>query len=568
MAFSRWLQKTSVAETTMANEFNSLPQLKQTLGKCFRVVLAVVMAVAMFVMPITTVHAAPTIEFIDSGQALGNYDSRDASLADLDGDGDLDAFVANYYHPNKVWLNDGSSNFTDSGQNFGNSYSLDVSLADLDGDGDIDAFVTNDSNRPNKVWLNDGSANFTDSGQNLGDDNGVGLDLADVDEDGDIDAFFANFDRPNEVLLNDGSGNFTDSGQNLGDSDSYDVSLADVDGDGDFDAFIVNLAQPNEVWLNDGSGNFTDSGQNLGNYSSYDVSLADLDGDGDIDAFVTNGVNPNKVWLNDSSGNFTDSGQNLGDSNSRGISLGDVDGDGDFDAFVTNSGEPNKVWLNDGSANFTDSGQNLGNYNSQDVSLGDVDADGDLDAFIANSLNDPNKVWLNNLDEHINLCDNVAPNNLVVNGSFETPEIPTVPGYSFERAIEGWELVSGPFIEIDNRLVTSPYDGLQLVDLDSLNATTKISQTISTQPGETYKLTFAFKGNDDSTVVEDNTMDVYWGDELVEAFDQVDSETWEVKTYNLEATSTETVLSFDNFNDITDGAGTRLDGVSVNLCQY
>ncbi|GGA47545.1 hypothetical protein CYANOKiyG1_66620 [Okeania sp. KiyG1] len=38
--------------------------------------------------------------------------------------------------------------------------------------------------------------------------------------------------------------------------------------------------------------------------------------------------------------------------------------------------------------------------------------------------------------------------------------------------------------------------------------------------------------------------------------------------YNLEATSTETVLSFDNLNDITNGAGTRLNGVSVNLCQY
>ena len=31
-----------------------------------------------------------------------------------------------------------------------------VTLGDLDGDGDLDAFVTNNANQPNKVWLNDG----------------------------------------------------------------------------------------------------------------------------------------------------------------------------------------------------------------------------------------------------------------------------------------------------------------------------------------------------------------------------------------------------------------------------
>ena len=52
---------------------------------------------------------------------LGNSESEGVSLGDLDGDGDLDAFVANEgsnlpdpdEHPNRVWLNDGSGNFTD-----------------------------------------------------------------------------------------------------------------------------------------------------------------------------------------------------------------------------------------------------------------------------------------------------------------------------------------------------------------------------------------------------------------------------------------------------------------------
>ncbi|MGB3512958.1 MAG: VCBS repeat-containing protein, partial [Microcoleaceae cyanobacterium] len=114
MEFSRWLQKTNVAET-IEDEFNHSPQLKQILGKWFRVLVAVVMAVGMFVMPIQTVNAAPAIEFTDSGQALGNSQSNSMSLADVDGDGDRDAFVANNGQ-NKVWLNDGRGNFTDSQQ--------------------------------------------------------------------------------------------------------------------------------------------------------------------------------------------------------------------------------------------------------------------------------------------------------------------------------------------------------------------------------------------------------------------------------------------------------------------
>ncbi|RKZ78144.1 MAG: hypothetical protein DRR19_26920 [Candidatus Parabeggiatoa sp. nov. 1] len=53
--------------------------------------------------------------FIDSGQSLGSFSSTSVTLGDLDGDGDLDAWVANLSQANRVWLNDGSGTFTDSG---------------------------------------------------------------------------------------------------------------------------------------------------------------------------------------------------------------------------------------------------------------------------------------------------------------------------------------------------------------------------------------------------------------------------------------------------------------------
>ena len=304
--------------------------------------------------PLTIQADGGTGVFADSGQSLGDHNSYGMSLGDVDGDGDLDAFVANYSQGNRVWLGDGSGNFTDSGQSLGDHNSRSVTLGDVDGDGDLDAFVAN-FNQGNRVWLNDGSGNFTDSGQSLGTHDSIAVSLGDVDGDGDLDAFIANRSGDgNRVWTGDGSGNFTDSGQSLGNRSSYGVSLGDVDDDGDLDAFVANYDQDNRVWLADGSGNFTDSGQNLGNHSSYDVSLGDVDGDGDLDAFVANYNQGNLVWLNDSGGNFTDSGQGLGNHSSVGVSLGDVDSDGDLDAFVANYDQGHRVWLNENPPKVTE----------------------------------------------------------------------------------------------------------------------------------------------------------------------------------------------------------------------
>ena len=199
----------------------------------------------------------------------------------------------------------GNVTFTDSGQSLGSSKSFGVELGDVDNDGDLDAFVANFNDQPNKVRINDGSGNFTDSGQALGASDSLGITLADVDNDGDLDAFVANHTpgnvggQSNRVWINDGNGTFTDSGQSLGSSTSHGIAMDDVDDDGDLDAFVTNANnQANKVWLNDGNGTFTE-GQSLGSSHSEKVSLGDLDNDGDLDAFITNWQQGNKVWFNE-----------------------------------------------------------------------------------------------------------------------------------------------------------------------------------------------------------------------------------------------------------------------------
>jgi hypothetical protein len=69
-------------------------------------------------------------------------------IADLDLDGDLDLFIirgkpVGTELANKVWLNDGHGHFSDSSLALGLARSMASALGDLDGDGDLDAIVAN-----------------------------------------------------------------------------------------------------------------------------------------------------------------------------------------------------------------------------------------------------------------------------------------------------------------------------------------------------------------------------------------------------------------------------------------
>lgn len=95
------------------------------------------------------------------------YNTASAIAAgDLNGDGTPDLWQANNRDVlnngggDTVWTSDGTGRFTRAGPAWGSSGSLGIALADLDGDGDLDAFVVNNSSSSgtagfgNEVWLN------------------------------------------------------------------------------------------------------------------------------------------------------------------------------------------------------------------------------------------------------------------------------------------------------------------------------------------------------------------------------------------------------------------------------
>lgn len=94
-----------------------------------------------------------------ANQPPGVDNSSMAGLGDVDGDGDLDAFVANSSstQPNQLLLNDGTGTFVEATNQppSNNEQSRGIGLGDIDGDGDIDAFVVN-SGTANQI-INNGA---------------------------------------------------------------------------------------------------------------------------------------------------------------------------------------------------------------------------------------------------------------------------------------------------------------------------------------------------------------------------------------------------------------------------
>jgi len=315
---------------------------------------------------------------------------------------------------------------------WGEEITLDAEFGDVDGDGDLDLFLANAPVGQNQLLINDGTGHFTDGTQGgttglpLAQTFTTGAKFADIDGDGDLDlATLGNIEG--QILVNDGNGLFTEKPNALVIPfflDYFDAEFADVDGDGDLDLLMGSQAGWSNMMMNDGTGTFTDDPLRLsGNESrALDTEFGDVDLDGDVDFVLVYADDQPRLFLNDGFGYFTDGtfGGTTGfppyarsEMSGRDIELGDVDGDGDLDAVIVlnvlfddNGGSlgpgRNKLFENDGHGLFTEvtAGTTMGLPEIYDLSeaaeFADVDRDGDLDIFIANSgLGDFNYLLLN-----------------------------------------------------------------------------------------------------------------------------------------------------------------------------
>ncbi len=281
--------------------------------------------------------------------------SDGATWGDMDNDGDIDAFIVNWYNVNNLmYENDGNGMFMQltTGQPVNDQgYSETASWGDYDNDGLVDLYVTNSAgNLRNFLYRNLGNGTFQKitSGVMVTDQQvSRCVNWTDLDNDNDLDLFITNENNQNEnIYRNDGAGSFTKitTGSIVNNNgNTMSASWGDIDNDGDLDCFLANEGSNNTLFRNDGNMSFTklvnDTVSKCGGHS-FSSAWSDIDNDGDIDLYVTNAFGlslyNNYLFINDGNGNF----MRVPDASvsglhwSYGCAFGDYDNDGYEDLAV------------------------------------------------------------------------------------------------------------------------------------------------------------------------------------------------------------------------------------------
>lgn len=343
------------------------------------------------------------------------------TVGDIDRDGRLDLVIGGVGHDNLFFNRptaDGTLHFERQplpGRSSPRDWTTSLALADADGDGILDLYlaryldidpVNPPMDRigelpcryaglpvmcgphgmppqpdvflrglPAAPWFVDGTA-----AADLGDrppSFGLGVLFADIDRDGHPDLYIANDSVDNFVLRNRGDGRFEALGALSGASSDgagraqagMGVNMGDMDGDGDFDLLVTNFSnEANALYRNEGDWLFREvsapsgSGHASRPLLGWGVHLADFDGDGHLDEFFANGhVYPEAdqvagergyaqpLMLLPGRGDGTFGANGFPDPSAivgRATARGDLDGDGDLDLIVlTLDGSP-RLYLN------------------------------------------------------------------------------------------------------------------------------------------------------------------------------------------------------------------------------
>ncbi len=248
-----------------------------------------------------------------------------------------------YCHPDsfagtsmRLYHNNGDGTFTDVTKQAGlynpDGKSLAVVIADLNGDGLPDIFIANDTQR-NFVYLNNGDGTFRDvsytSGAGFSEEGkpeaGMSADAADLTGDGRMDLFVSHLDYElNRLYRNDGEGIFADAtlSSGLGKSNvlnsSFGARFFDFDNDGWRDLLVVNghildniayyhpdvtYEETKKLYRNTGGGHFVDATPTQpaafrAPRVGRGLAVGDYDNDGALDLLVNNNGEDAQLFRN------------------------------------------------------------------------------------------------------------------------------------------------------------------------------------------------------------------------------------------------------------------------------
>ena len=312
------------------------------------------------------------------------------AVSDVDQDGDPDLLWGDFFEPGLLWIRNTGTCAAPAMKEKPEPFPVGAPLrtsgynaptvADLDGDGDLDmlvgviggAYDPNRTSADNLYHLEQvapgqwriRSARFLD-GLDVGSESSPAL--GDIDGDGDLDLLVGNRIAPGDrstatltLFRNTGSATapaFQDAGRlSVRPGYQYAPALADLDGDGDPDLLLGTWRDAIQYYRND-AGTFTLADSVLvritrGSHTT--PTVGDLDGDGDLDLVVGESSGTLNLYRNDgtpSAPRFTlvsDEWEGIRPGRRSVPRLADLDVDGDLDLIVGAEAGPPAIYLNRG----------------------------------------------------------------------------------------------------------------------------------------------------------------------------------------------------------------------------
>jgi hypothetical protein len=277
-----------------------------------------------------------------------------AAVADFNGDGWPDIFIARHWHPAQLWLNNKNGTFTQSDATYFSNIKDRHSCVtgDFNQDGLLDMFCSVGADRgsgvkSNALYIQQSGGTFVDQAYqwNLTDPWGRGRYSAvlDANNDGYPDVFYGTESlRPdgmpsvNRFYINTGHGSFVDDpamglDSNIGSTCAH---VVDYNSDGWPDLLVCGETGGLHLYENDQGHGFTDVSSILGpTINAQDAAMVDVNHDNrpDLIALTSTGVIEE---LQQANGTFGPPTTILKDKSGVSLAVGDVNGDNNPDILV------------------------------------------------------------------------------------------------------------------------------------------------------------------------------------------------------------------------------------------